>query len=424
MVRSSLSSVLAALTLLAGAGAGPVFGQQAGGDSKAAEAFTAEEISAVREKMAELERRANAWALFAFFDKAQGALREREILFETLNGRTMADEPRGPTTSYVNQTARDSTVMRLRARAYAETVARFRLPERTLSNVRVHVRAHPYLLYVLYTVPPPDLKEEQIAAQWSELYNMSHIPRSRSYVRVLTKSSDAATAASTGYQQVGQLDIPEGYTPFHVNPPKSTGPTVLLTHGTPGQDSPLPGVMTLGRDRPLEFEGGPCAGPVVFLPGKSPHLDSLAIVPDNSRYYGLKRTENGVVLAVYWNDLICREQILFEGKQIATYTTFFNQMPQVEFDAGEMQAIDEETAVMLAGWYGLRHDVERYPGLLVNFFTGPKASFGRTRRFPDRETWTLTYGNPDVHVIAGRTATICLDDRGRLLTLHDRVTPR
>ena len=175
-------------------------------------ALTTKQIKVIRCQMDQHRNRAFGLARMAYFNEALRELDVVETLFQSINGRISESSHKGPATYYKlnnEQTHQLILAISIRAETYRQTLARFRLPEGTLSDFKVipvPLPANKICWAVIYTVRSPDLTKRQIMLN-PAFYQMIERDISRTTLESFFLS--IASLRETDLQpQLGQINIP------------------------------------------------------------------------------------------------------------------------------------------------------------------------------------------------------------------------
>ena len=389
------------------------------------------DLRRLRDRLDVHRDRASAWVHLTWFDEARRELIEADRIYRAMT-LLVAGTTREETEAAVQQAtgivwnlSDELHLLALRKQAHETAVKTFGLPANTLGHIVIapYEKVDKPLWYVIYTVLPPSLKRETVAdpREYSE-----HIPDSRSYVATYSAKGKASDMRGLTFEKAREAAVPEGWTPLDVC--ANHGATLLVrttSHVamTSTSNDPI-GAIILSEGRIAELAEGPFAGPVVVPGSGENRIDALATDPLVTGLHALRNTEKGAVIAGYTHGgRHCDERVTFEGKNIVEIArqTLKDSAPawDIVYSAAVEKPLNHEQVTLLGRYYGLRHELAQRRVAInpISYLDPKKMDFVRERQ------WVLSYGWGHLE-IAGGVRNIALDERGRLLSIDETISPK
>lgn len=389
------------------------------------------DIQLLRDRLDLHRCRAEAWGHLTWFDDARRELREADRIYNDMRllvpgtSKEAIDAALQKADGYEWNVQYDLYFLAARQQARDLAVKSFGLPANVLGHIVIapYEKADKPLWCVIYTVPPANLKRENVTdpRDYDE-----HIAGSRSAIATYLAKGQAQDLKGLTFERLREAAVPEGWTPGDIWANENGMLLVQTTNhvATTKITGDPYGAVLLKDGRIVELAEKPFAGPVV-VPGSGEfRIDALATDSTFRQLHVLRTTEKGAVIAAYTPDgRFCDERVTFEGKNIVEIA---KQTPAVDkpfwttpYSSKDRKPLDRVQVGVLGFYYGLRYDLTRRR-LNVN----PVSYAGRyeIQEFVQERQWTVrnTYGN---HAIAGVTRTITLDDHGRLVSISESITP-
>jgi len=364
--------------------------------------------------------RALAWTRMGYY---QRAVRELQEAGDLLQAAKLIANKMEPPKNYVLNVDNEIQLVRLRAEAHSILLRQFALPADTLGFVKVvpYKKIQKDLWAVMYTVPPSGLTEKDIAADPMRYYGY-HCPGSRSFIATYEPQGAATGPATTRFKRIAEVALPRGISPMYVQ--RNSGGLMLVhtTAETPGK--PAGGYGTTGvllREGKLaHLAAGPCTGPIIIPRMDNVGLDGLIVHGSLTIFWAVRRTDKGLVMAEHQGNLFHLDRtVTFEGRNIVEIVPKSDPESAERFSAGDGKPITTDQAILLGRFYGMRHELNRYPvSIGSRYWRNPAVTFDK-----DKRLWTLTYSWGSMHITGGKS-TIVLDRFGKLVSVSQFTVPR